>query len=168
MKRIALVTALLWAVATTHAPAWALPAPGETAPPLRVTQLDGSPWDLARARGKVAIVNFWATWCSTCREEMPALDAFYAQFHARDVELIGLSIDRPRDRPAVIRQASSIHYPCALLAEAARNGFGRPTVVPMTFIIARDGKIRAVLPPEKALTTADLAAAVEPLLQSPP
>src|SRR5258708_1801560 len=67
-------------------------------PSLAVPELDGKTFDLGALRGQVVIVNFWATWCPPCRQEMPMLDAFYRRYHARGVELIGLSADRPHDR----------------------------------------------------------------------
>ena len=70
---------------------------GEVAPPLVLTTLDGTSIDLAKLRGKVVLVNFWATWCAPCRKEMPTLDAFYRRHRGQDFELIGISIDFARD-----------------------------------------------------------------------
>ncbi|MGD0946445.1 MAG: redoxin family protein [Candidatus Binatia bacterium] len=61
---------------------------GQPAPALVVQQLDGQAFDLGTLRGKVVIVNFWATWSPPCRTEMPILDAFYQQYHARGLEMI--------------------------------------------------------------------------------
>src|SRR4029077_18107623 len=89
---------------------------GAAAPELVVVQLDGRTFDLAKQRGKVVSVNFWATWCSPCRAEMPLLDSFYQRYRARGVELIGMSVDDAQDRAAVVRVMQQRSYPAALAA----------------------------------------------------
>jgi thiol-disulfide isomerase/thioredoxin len=131
------------------------PALGQPAPGLVATTIDGSRFDLAALRGKVAIVNFWATWCAPCRKEMPELDAFYYHVHGRGIELVGLSVDRRRDRDAVAEAAKVVRYPVALLADAETNGFGKPGVLPVTYIVDRSGVVRAVLTPDTSPITAD-------------
>jgi thiol-disulfide isomerase/thioredoxin len=54
---------------------------GQPAPALLVQELNGQTFDLAALRGKVVVINFWATWCPPCRQEMPTLDAFYRRHH---------------------------------------------------------------------------------------
>jgi len=111
------------------------------------------------------IVNFWATWCPPCREEMPALDSFYAKFHASGVVMIGISVDRSRDRDDVVRVAQSVHYPVAILADAQTNDFGKPNILPVTYIVDAAGIVRAVMTPDKTpVTGAALETAVTPLL----
>jgi thiol-disulfide isomerase/thioredoxin len=84
---------------------------GQAAPALVVEEPNGQTFDLAAERGKVTIVNFWATWCPPCRKEMPALDAFFKQHHSRGLEMIGLSADRPRDRSEVAKVMQSFSCP---------------------------------------------------------
>ena len=59
----------------------------------RLTALDGQTFDLAKLRGKVVLVNYWATWRAPCRKEMPRLDAFDRRYHGHGLEMIGISID---------------------------------------------------------------------------
>lgn len=150
------------ALAVVSFPALASPAPGEAAPPLVLKQLDGAAFDLAALRGHVTIVNFWATWCPPCRAEMPALDAFH-RAHP-EVAMIGVSVDKTRDRDAVDEAAKTVHYPIAVLADAERNGFGKPSALPITYIVDGASVIRAVLTSDPdPLTEARLAQAVQPL-----
>jgi thiol-disulfide isomerase/thioredoxin len=119
-------------------------------------------FDLAAERGKVVIVNFWATWCSPCRAEMPQLDSFYRRYHAQGLEVLGLSVDDRHDRDQVVRVMKTFSYPAALLASARVNGFGSPMGVPETWVIDSAGMVRARL--LSGLTEQSLAQAVLPLL----
>jgi len=136
---------------------------GQPAPPLTATELDGHEFDLAAERGKVVIVNFWATWCSPCRKEMPALDAFYKRYHPDGLEMIGLSADSPH--ADVVKVMKSLSYPVAMLDDAKINGFGTPDQIPTTWVIGRDGVVRAEFTPDKLeVTEKSLAETILPLL----
>jgi cytochrome c biogenesis protein CcmG, thiol:disulfide interchange protein DsbE len=138
---------------------------GQPAPALVVKELSGQTFDLAALRGKVVVINFWATWCPPCRKEMPILDAFYRKYHSRGLEMIGMSVDRPHDSTEVHNVMQSYSYPAAMSQDANVNEFGSPDTVPLTFVLDRKGIVRAKLTPDKtALTEEILAAAVLPLL----
>jgi len=140
---------------------------GQRAPALVVTQLDGRVFDLAALRGKVVIVNFWASWCSPCRAEMPQLDAFYRRHHAQGLELLGLSVDDPQDLATVAHIMKGFSYPAAMAVAAKVNDFGAPVAVPMTWIIDAKGVVRARLIAGNTVTLHSLAQAVLPLLPQP-
>jgi thiol-disulfide isomerase/thioredoxin len=138
---------------------------GQPAPALVVQELTGKPFDLAALRGHVVIVNFWATWCPPCRKEMPALSAFYRQYHSRGVDMIGIAVNSERSRTKKIMQ--SLSYPAAMIGDATTNGFGTPAEIPETFIVDRSGVVRDWLTPDKTLVTEKgLSATVLPLLAS--
>ncbi|HUO03596.1 MAG TPA: TlpA disulfide reductase family protein [Candidatus Binataceae bacterium] len=138
---------------------------GDTAPALIAEELSGQTFDLAAMRGKVVIVSFWATWCPPCRAEMPELEAFYRQYHSRGVDLIGLSVDRERDRAEVIKIMKEFTYPAAMAEDAQADGFGEPAVLPVTYVVDRNGIVRAKFTPDQTpVTEKSLAAAVLPLL----
>jgi cytochrome c biogenesis protein CcmG, thiol:disulfide interchange protein DsbE len=142
---------------------------GEAAPSLVVPELSGQVFDLAAMHGRVVILNFWATWCAPCRQEMPALDAFYRRYHVRGVDLIGLSADRSRDQAEVPKVMQAFSYPAAILSDAKVNGFGTPAVLPATFVIDGNGVVRARFTPDGTpLTEKTLAAVVVPLLTHQP
>jgi cytochrome c biogenesis protein CcmG, thiol:disulfide interchange protein DsbE len=133
---------------------------GQAAPSLVVQELDGQAFDLGAMRGKVVVVNFWATWCPPCRTEMPALDAFYRRYHSQGLEMIGLSADRPHDRSDVLKVMQSFSYPAAMSDEAKVNGFGEPNVLPITFVVDSSGVVRAKLTPDQTPVTAQTLADV--------
>jgi cytochrome c biogenesis protein CcmG, thiol:disulfide interchange protein DsbE len=142
---------------------------GQAAPALVVQELNGQTFDLAAQRGKVVIINFWATWCSPCRQEMPALDAFYRRYHSQGLVMIGLSADRPHERSDVSKVMQSFSYPAAMLDDATEDDFGDPTSLPVTFIIDRNGVVRAKFTPDQTLATEkSLSAAVLPLMADKP
>jgi len=162
---IATVAGLMSVLAVGVAYASASPGVGDSAPPIAVQTLEGQAFDLAALRGRIVVVNFWATWCPPCRAEMPALDTFYRAFHGRGVDLIGLSADRARDIAAVRGVMGQFSYPAALLAGAKPDGFGAPNILPITYLIDRDGRIRAIFGGKgRPLTMKALTDAILPLL----
>jgi len=122
--------------------AFAAPAIDKPAPELVVKVLDGETFDLAALRGKVVLVNYWATWCAPCRKDMPKLDAFYRRYHRQNLEMIGISVDRDADLKKVRKVMATLAYPVALLKGISVDGFGPPDGVPITWIIDSDGKVR--------------------------
>ncbi len=157
------------AVICVAALAFASATVGNAAPALDVPELDGQTFDLSAQRGKVVIVNFWATWCPPCREEMPALDAFYRRYHGQGLEMIGVSADRPHDRSDVIKVMQSFTYPAAMLDDAKVNEFGTPDALPMTVVVDSNGVVRAKLTPDQTqVTEKNLSDAVLPLLPQNP
>jgi thiol-disulfide isomerase/thioredoxin len=168
MRKPMLFAALIAITVFAHAATAALAAGavGETAA-LTVPELDGQTFDLAALRGRVVIVNFWATWCPPCRKEMPALDAVYRRFHPQGLEMLGVSADRPRDRSEVEQVMKSFNYPAAMLDDATSNDFGSPAALPVTYVIGRDGLVRARLTSDQtSITEASLTAIVAPLLDA--
>jgi len=163
-RRAAALLAPLLGLAAAAALAGAAPEVGRAAPALVAPQLDGQVFDLAALRGKVVIVNFWASWCAPCRAEMPLLDSFYQQHRAQGLALIGVSVDDAHDKAEVLRIMRQFSYPATLAASAKVNGFGPPLAVPITWIIDANGTVRARLLAAHGLTEQSLNDAVLPLL----
>jgi cytochrome c biogenesis protein CcmG, thiol:disulfide interchange protein DsbE len=169
MRGALLVLALMTIVLIMPAAsAFAAVEVGQPAPALIVQELDGHSFDLTAQRGKVVIVNFWATWCPPCRAEMPMIDDFYRRYHSQGLELIGVSADSPHDRSEVVKVIQSLSYPMAMLDDAKTNGFGSPDELPVTYVIDRIGLVRAEFTPDGGpISAAALETSVVPLLGHP-
>jgi thiol-disulfide isomerase/thioredoxin len=114
----------------------------EAAPPLTIITAGGQKFDLGALRGKVVLVDFWATWCAPCLAELPVIEKFYRKHHADGFEVIALSADRPRDRQKMQKLIAKLPFDAALLQDADRNGFGVPDAVPVSYVIDAQGIVR--------------------------
>ena len=136
-------------------------AAGARAPSLAFTTAEGADVTLASLRGKVVLVNLWATWCEPCRHELPELAALHQREGERGLVVIGLNVDRARDRDAVIAYVRRRKLPFPVWLDPhdrAAAGFGA-TTYPLNVLIDRDGIIRwrrdgAVTADEPELRTA--------------
>ncbi|MBS0381839.1 MAG: TlpA family protein disulfide reductase [Proteobacteria bacterium] len=142
--------------------AWAAaPVNADGARPALVIQtLDGKTFDLAQQRGKWVIVNFWATWCSPCIAEMPAISKFVTTH--KDVVAIGLAWDRsPRADIVKFAQKHPVAYPLATVdMDHPPIGIEAPEVLPTTYLIAPDGQLadRFIAPVDEKLLARAIAA----------
>ena len=105
--------------------------------------LDHKRLDLKAYRGKVVLLNFWATWCAPCQVEMPSFVAWQRKYGPRSLQVIGISMD---DDPALARAAYrklKLNYPVAMGDVKLGDLYGGVLGLPMTFLIDRHGKIRA-------------------------
>lgn len=133
--RCALVLAVLVAIPSAAQAAM----PGK--PALKVTTLDGKPYDLAAQRGHWVIVNFWATWCVPCIAEMPELSRYVATHP--NVRAVGLAYEdsEPADIKAFLRK-HPVAYPVAQVTlDKPLKDFDEPLGLPTTWLIAPDGTV---------------------------
>jgi peroxiredoxin len=107
-----------------------------------LTDLNGHSWTLSKLRGKVVLVNFWATWCPPCRKEMPDLNTLAHRFQKQGLIVLSLSDE---DRPKVAAYISShdLNYPILLDTGGATAKSFHVEGIPKTFIFDRNGKLVA-------------------------
>ena len=117
---------------------------GLSAPDFMIKNLRGGMTSLSQHRGKVVLINFWATWCAPCREEIPDFIALRARYHARNVEIVGIAIDAAAPVKAYAAEMK-MPYPILIgegpaheLARALGNTTG---ALPYTVVIDPAGKI---------------------------
>lgn len=145
------------------------PLEGQPAPKLVGRSFSGEAIDLGALKGRVVVLNFWASWCEPCRAEMPLLDALQGEYRDRGVVVLGISADDRHDRKDALAAARHVAYTTGMLADAPSNGFGSPQVLPLTYIIDRGGMVAAVLRANRgALSSEQLRAVVERTLATSP
>jgi peroxiredoxin len=105
-----------------------------------LTDLHGQKWSLQELRGKVVLVNFWATWCPPCRKEMPDLEAIYERFHDRGLVILAIS-DETETKVAPFISKIKITYPVMLDPGRKVNELFQVDGIPKSFVYDRNGKL---------------------------
>ena len=131
-------------------------------PPWLVTLPDGRLLSSESLKGRVVLVNFWATWCPYCRKEKPVIDEFWKDNRARGFEVIAISIDDSPEQIAAWAKQTGYAFMAAPTNASVSNAFGAIGSVPTSFIIDRDGHVRHKIAGQ--LHSARLKKLVEPLL----
>ena len=112
-----------------------------SAPAFSVAALDGTTISSADWHGKVVLVNFWATWCGPCRQELPVLIALQERYRGR-LLIVGLSIDeRPPSEVKQFVEQNHFNYPVGIADQKLQHAFGGVSAVPSTFVINTTGGI---------------------------
>jgi len=136
------------------------------APPLHGTTLDGTTLDLRSYRGKLVLVNVWASWCAACRTEHPVLAATQQTYASRGLQIIGVDMsDKPADARRFLTEMGGAAYP-SVQDPNAQIAIGWGTFgVPETYVVDRRGTIREKV--VGAVSTAWVDTHVVPLLDAP-
>lgn len=111
-------------------------------PAWQVTLPDGRVVSSESLRGKVVLVNFWATWCPYCRKEKPVIDDFWQEYRARGFEVVSISVDDPADKIAAWMRDKGYVFMAAPTNASVAAAFGPVASVPTSFIVDADGHIR--------------------------
>jgi cytochrome c biogenesis protein CcmG/thiol:disulfide interchange protein DsbE len=160
-----LAAASLALVMNVPAPADALDR-GQQAPEIGLADLNGKTVKLSALRGKVVLVDFWASWCGPCRESLPALDKLSKTYRDQGLVIVGVNID---DAPDVARQFLSknkLSLSFVVVNDKKHEVAARyaPPTMPSSYVIDREGRVRSVHAGFRASDAAKLEGELKALL----
>jgi thiol-disulfide isomerase/thioredoxin len=141
MTRLALL-ALFWSLLLPVAAQELKPLPPAPAPALELPDLRGRQHRLADYRGKVVLVNFWATWCVPCRDEMPSIERLRSALEGRPFAVLAVNLAEPEDRIRKFLDAVPLGFPVLLDRDARATRAWQARALPTTYIVAPDGTVR--------------------------
>jgi len=139
-RRLLLLTALLG----TATPALAGQTANKPAADFTLPDLNGKVAKLGELRGKVVLVDFWATWCDPCMKELPELEKLYQQFTAQGVVVVGVSIDKERKNAQELVTRLKLKFPVLHDPEGKVAEVYDPPKMPTSYVIDRQGVVRFV------------------------
>jgi len=142
--------------------------PGQRGPAFHLARFDGGHASLEDWRDRLVVLNFWATWCTPCTVEMPALEALWRRYRARGLVVVAISVDRGAPRALIEPYLKSLDltFPVLLDPDAATAQAWRVTGLPATFVIRPGGEVAAMAMGAREWDSAPMTAALEPLLPS--
>jgi len=117
-------------------------APMTPAPDFTLRNLEGQNLRLKEQRGQVVLVNFWATWCAPCRQEMPKLNALYDKYKGSGFVLLGVNVDDDTRNAASVAAKLGVRFPVLLDTDKSVSKLYQLNSMPSTVLIDRDGRVR--------------------------
>ena len=138
MRFLALVLALALPASAQELKPWV----GGATPPLELSDMKGARHRLADYRGKVVLVNFWATWCVPCRDEMPSIERLRASLDSRRFAVLAVNLAEPESRIQKFLDAVPLGFPVLLDRDAKIARAWQAKLLPATYIVGPDGSIR--------------------------
>lgn len=116
--------------------------PDKPAPDFTLKSLKGSNLKLSEFRGDVVMINFWATWCGPCRQEMPILNDLYLKYRDQGFTLLGVNVEKNQSKAAKMIRDLQVVYPVLFDSDSKVSKLYDVNSMPSTILVDRDGKMR--------------------------
>lgn len=159
MKRILWLLVLIVTLAIPGFAADSGPAPDFT-----LKGVDGNDLNLSSLKGKVVIIDFWATWCPPCREEIPGFIELYKKYKDQGLEIIGISVDKDENKLKKFVTDNGVNYPIVSFTKDVTEAYGGIQSIPTTFIL--DHQLNIVGKHVGFVEPAAFEKEIEPLLKA--
>lgn len=137
---------------------------GARAPEIGLEDTGGSAIRMADLRGKVVVVDFWASWCAPCRDELPVLDRLYGRYRERGLVVVGVNVDRELRNMRDFLSRAPVHFPVVHDARHVVADRYQPSTMPSSYFVDRNGVVRHVKRGFRAREARELERIVEDLL----
>ncbi|MFZ5861964.1 MAG: peroxiredoxin family protein [Nitrospirota bacterium] len=121
-----------------------IPRAGKKAPDFTLKRSTGGNVKLSELRGRVVLVNFWATWCTPCKEELPYFNVLYRRYQNLGLEVLGVNIDKVSSQASHLSAALGLSFPVLLDPAGSTSDLYQIRSMPTTFVVAKDGTLRHV------------------------
>lgn len=138
---------------------------GQAAPAIQLKDLSGKPVSLASFKGKVVIIDFWASWCGPCRQSMPVLERLSKTYKDKGLVVLGVNIDN--DAKTAAKFLSEVPVSFVVVNDASKSvakAYAPPTM-PSSYLVDREGRVRHVHAGFKSGDAKELEAEVQQLLK---
>lgn len=113
-----------------------------SAPDFSLLDQDGKPIALSALKGEVVLINFWASWCAPCRQEMPLLDTLYKRYKKLGFTLLGVNVEEDSDKARDLIKVNSVSFPILFDRKNEVSKLYNLVAMPSTVMIDREGKVR--------------------------
>ncbi len=142
--------------------------PGDKPPPIGLPDQAGNSVDLSKLEGKVVLVDFWASWCGPCKQEMPVLEALHKKYESEGLVIVGVNIDNNDKKMNNFLKATPVTFRRVRDKKLQVVSRYEPSTMPSSYFIGRDGKIRHVHVGFRKNDAGKLEARVKELLAESP
>lgn len=138
---------------------------GKESPNFTLKDLSGNEVSLSSYRGKVILINFWATWCKPCKDEMPSLNSLFNRFKNKGFVILGISIDRSKKPVQKFLDKIPVDFPILLDSDITVAKTYKVFAYPSTFLIDRDGVLSEKFIGEKDWMNSEMTGLIEKYLK---